>query len=181
MAAQQPPDRPPSRGPYAQAYQDPEDSDYSSDDTYAPTELFVTPEEQAGSIPGSQQATAAALATHRRAESNYCPSLLFQRSSLSTRVKKRRKAQKYFSNPPPSLDATIRAPPPSPAPRTHPFFARPPPVQLPPGLGQAQGSSIPTLRFNTEGQLQCQMVPHQPVCQRCNSSTCQCPPPPYQQ
>ena len=41
-----------------------------SDIESIPDELKVTEEELAGSIPGSPEATMAALSTHRRAESN---------------------------------------------------------------------------------------------------------------
>ena len=55
------------------------ESSTESDVKEVPEHLRVTDTELAGSILGSAEATAAALQTHRRAESNYAPELQFRR------------------------------------------------------------------------------------------------------
>ena len=142
-------------------------SDSESDVDLVPEELQVTPEEQQGSIPGSAQATAAALSTHRRAESN--------------------QLDPFRRGPPPrkKVKKTTEQPSQQPALKPHPSRTLTPFRQAftPPGLGTAplryciQFVRDPRLPSSPPPRPQAvAILPPRPVCRQCGHITCQCKP-----
>ena len=144
-------------------------SSSDSDCELVPQDLQVTPEEQQGSIPSSTQATAAALSTHRRVDSN-------QLDPFRRGPPPRKKAKKTPSPQQPQQPALL--PHPS---RTLPPFRQ---AFTPPGLGTAplryciQFVRDPRLPAAPPPRPQAvAILPPRPVCRQCGHITCQCKPP----
>ena len=135
-------------------------SSSESDFEEVPEHLRVTPEESAGSIPGSSEATAAALSTHRRAESNSMDS--FRRGSLKPPKKKRRTV-------PPATQTTSSTPQ---IRQVQPTTVRP---IVPPGLGTAPLHQCPTYNRRHTMPQTSSARPVNPVkCFKCGYLICQC-------
>ena len=159
------------------------DCSSDSDIEEVPEHLRVTDAELAGSIPGSFEATAAALATHRRAESAYDPSLAFRRTrhrhrSRPTDPKLTRYGDLIRLTTPHSSPVT-RQPQPTPQylPRVgYSHVHMPQTVILPQGIGNPHplqmifrhnGVFVIPSRPPTAGH-------YQPHCQYCHHVPCQC-------
>jgi hypothetical protein len=144
-----------------------------------PPHLQVTFEEQAGSIPGSSPATAAALSTHSRAETN---PVVYRRGPVHRTIVKPPKPphqQRVLTVQPPDNANIVAASshiPIRPTPR-YPAARLPALPALPAGLQPNEPYPFTALQLRPHFRLHRGIFRQVYPCPQCHRLPCECPPP----